>query len=204
MSDVAAVNVDFALGFIVINDRGRREDLVRDGCESLPHLAKGVAEPKSIAEHRAILGGDSIARAVGGNRLSMGYRAFTRDVLTACDISTREIAARSNHDQRPFTLRIARAQEFKSVRCDALKRDLRDSALQIVSTQIDSTQIDSTQIDSTHVSFSFSHHDDRIECGISGVTTDSTSDSISPCARGSVSVLAIPPQSWKLDVVPGI
>lgn len=199
MSDVAAVNVDFALGFIVINDRGRREDLVRDGCESLPHLAKGVAEPKSIAEHRAILGGDSIARAVGGNRLSMGYRAFTRDVLTACDISTREIAARSNHDQRPFTLRIARAQEFKSVRCDALKRDLRDSALQIVS-----TQIDSTQIDSTHVSFSFSHHDDRIECGISGVTTDSTSDSISPCARGSVSVLAIPPQSWKLDVVPGI
>lgn len=194
MSDVAAVNVDFALGFIVINDRGRREDLVRDGCESLPHLAKGVAEPKSIAEHRAILGGDSIARAVGGNRLSMGYRAFTRDVLTACDISTREIAARSNHDQRPFTLRIARAQEFKSVRCDALKRDLRDSALQIVS----------TQIDSTHVSFSFSHHDDRIECGISGVTTDSTSDSISPCARGSVSVLAIPPQSWKLDVVPGI
>jgi hypothetical protein len=194
MSDVAAVNVDFALGFIVINDRGCREDLVRDGCESLPHLAKGVAEPKSIAEHRAILGGDSIARAVGGNRLSMGYRAFTRDVLTACDISTREIAARSNHDQRPFTLRIARAQEFKSVRCDALKRDLRDSALQIVS----------TQIDSTHVSFSFSHHDDRIECGISGVTTDSTSDSISPCARGSVSVLAIPPQSWKLDVVPGI
>ncbi len=195
MSDVAAVNVDFALGFIVINDRGRREDLVRDGCESLPHLAKGVAEPKSIAEHRAILGGDSIARAVGGNRLSMGYRAFTRDVLTACDISTREIAARSNHDQRPFTLRIARAQEFKSVRCDALKRDLRDSALQIVS-----TQIDSTQIDSTHVSFSFSHHDDRIECGISGVTTNFTS----PCARGSVSVLAIPPQSWKLDVVPGI
>lgn len=194
MSDVAAVNVDFALGFIVINDRGRREDLVRDGCESLPHLAKGVAEPKPIAEHRAIFGGDSIARAVGGNRLSMGYRAFTRDVLTACDISTREIAARSNHDQRPFTLRIARAQEFKSVRCDALRRDLRDSALQIVS----------TQIDSTHVSFSFSHHDDRIECGISGVTTDSTSDSISPCARGSVSVLAIPPQSWKLDVVPGI
>lgn len=189
MSDVAAVNVDFALGFIVINDRGRREDLVRDGRESLPHLAKGVAEPKSIAEHRAIRGGGSNARAVGGNRLSMGHRAFTRDVLTACDISTGEIAARSNHDQRPFTLRIARAQEFKSVRCDALKRDLRDSALQIVS---------------THVSFSFSHHDDRIECGISGVTTDSTSDSISPCARSSVSVLAIPPQSWKLDVVPGI
>jgi hypothetical protein len=119
----------------------------------------------------------------------MGHRAFTRYVLTACDISTGEITARSNHDQRPFTLRLARAQEFKSVRCDALKRDLRNSALQIVS---------------THVSFSFSHHDDRIECGISGVTTDSTSDSISPCARGSVSVLAIPPQSWKLDVVPGI
>jgi len=32
------------------------------------------------------------------------------------------------------------------------------------------------------------------------VTINSTSDSCLPCARGSVSVLAIPPQSWKLDL----
>lgn len=185
MSDVAAVNVDFALVVIVINDRGRREDLVRDGRESFLHLAQGVEEPKSIAEHRGVRGSGSIGRTVGANHLSAGHRAFARDLLTARDISTGEIAARSNHDQRPFTLRIARAQEFKSVRCDALKRDLRDSALQIVS---------------THVSFSFSHHDDRIEWGTSGVTTNSTSNATSSCARGSVSVLAIPPQSWKLDV----
>jgi hypothetical protein len=54
VGDVATVSGHFALGFVVIHDRGRCENLVGDGGESFPHLAQGVEKPKSIAEHRDV------------------------------------------------------------------------------------------------------------------------------------------------------
>jgi hypothetical protein len=46
--------------------------------------------------------------------LSAGHRAFPRDVLSVSDVTTGEIPAWTKHDERPFTLRIARTQEVES------------------------------------------------------------------------------------------